>query len=84
MNHDFQLVMSPLRQTITDQGHCVRLEIYRGVDTEWTLEAVDEFDNSTVWDALFATDQAALDEALRTIADEGIASLIGSPSDSDQ
>lgn len=84
MNHDFQLVMSPLCRTIADQGHCVRLEIYRGADTEWTLEAVDEFNNSTVWDALFATDQAALDEALRTIADEGITSLIGSPSDSDQ
>ena len=36
--------------------------------------------NSTVWDDLFATDQAALDEALRTIRDEGIESLIGPPS----
>lgn len=50
------------------------------LDTDWTLEALDEFDNSTVCDDLFATDQIARDEALRTIRDEGIDSLIGPPS----
>ena len=77
---DYQLVTSPLCRSVTANGHTVRLEIYRGPDTDWTLEAVDEFNNSTVWDDLFATDQAALDEALRTIQDEGIESLIGPPS----
>ncbi|SIR16458.1 hypothetical protein [Solilutibacter tolerans] len=77
---DYQLVTSPLCRSVTANGHTVRLEIYRGPDTDWTLEAVDEFNNSTVWDDLFATDQAALDEALRTIRDEGIESLIGPPS----
>ena len=80
MEDDYQLVMSPLCQSITDKGHTVRVEIYRGPDTDWTHEAVDEFNNSTVWDDLFATDQAALDEATRTIRDEGIESLVGPPS----
>ncbi len=80
MEDDYQLVMSPLCQSITDKGHTVRVEIYRGPDTDWTLEAVDGFNNSTVWDDLFATDQAALDEATRTIRYEGIESLVGPPS----
>lgn len=76
---EFQLVMSQLCRAVTDKGHTVRLEIYRGLETEWSLEAVDAFNNSTVWDDLFPTDQAALDEALRTIREEGIESLVGEP-----
>ena len=72
--------MSPLCRSVTSEGQTVRLEIYRGPESDWTLEAVDAFGNSTVWDDLFATDQVALDEALRTIREEGIASLIGTPS----
>ena len=82
MEDEYTLVMSPLCQSITDKGQTVRFEIYRGLDSEWTLEAVDAFNNSTVWDDLFATDQLALEEGLRTIRDEGIESLIGLPSNS--
>ena len=80
MEDEYQLVMSPLCRSITSEGKSVRLEIYRGSESDWTLEAVDAFNNSTVWDDTFVTDEAALDEALRTIRDEGISSLIGSPS----
>jgi hypothetical protein len=38
------------------------------------------FNNSTVWNDAFSSDQAALDEGLRTIREEGIASLVGPPS----
>jgi hypothetical protein len=79
MEDDYQLVMSPLRQSVTDKGHTIRIEIYREPDTEWTLEAVDASNNSTVWEDLFATDQAALEEALRTVREEGIESLVGPP-----
>ncbi|QWN22614.1 hypothetical protein DGM98_01765 [Xanthomonas citri] len=61
-------------------GRTVRLEIYREPNTDWILEVVDEFNNPTIWNDLFATGQATLDEALRTIPDEGISSLIGPPS----
>ncbi|CAD7718569.1 hypothetical protein [Xanthomonas hydrangeae] len=79
MEEEYQLVMSSLCQSVTGKGQTVRLEIYRGPDSDWTLEAVDSFNNSTVWDDLFATDQAALDEGLRTIREDGIESLIGQP-----
>lgn len=80
MEGDYQIFTSPLSRHITEKGHTVRLDIYRGADTDWTLEAVDEFNNSTVWEDLFASDQAALDEGLRTIREEGIENLVGSPS----
>ncbi|QJD69902.1 hypothetical protein HG421_20915 [Xanthomonas campestris pv. badrii] len=75
--HDYPLVISPLSRSITQDGYSVRLEIYRGPDTGWTLEIVDACNNSAVWNELFAIEQAAFDEALRTIRDEGIASLVG-------
>jgi hypothetical protein len=79
MDQDYPLTISPLCQSITEKDHTVRIDIYRGPDTAWTLEIVDAFNNSTVWDDLFATDQAALDEGLRTIREEGIESLVGLP-----
>jgi hypothetical protein len=82
MEEEYQLVMSPLCQSVTDKGQTIRFDIYRGPDSDWTLEAVDSCNNSTVWDDLFATDQAALDEGLRTIREEGIESLIGPPNGS--
>jgi hypothetical protein len=79
MQDDDQLVISPLCRSVKSKRHKVQVDIYRGPDTGWTLEVVDKFNNSTVWDDLFATDQEALDEALRTIQDEGIESLVGKP-----
>lgn len=77
MNSDYELVISPLSRSVTEKSHTVQVDIYRGLDTDWTLEVVDEFGNSTVWDDTFTSDKAALDEALRTIREEGIESLIG-------
>lgn len=79
MEQDYQLVMSPLCQSVTADGHTIHFEIYRGPDSDWILEAVDSSNNSTVWDDPFVTDQAALDEGLRTIREEGIESLVGTP-----
>ena len=77
MEEEYQIVMSPLCRSVADKGHTIRIEIYRGPDTDWTLEAVDSSNNSTVWDDQFPSDQAALDEALKAIREEGIESLIG-------
>lgn len=57
------------------------VEIYRGEDSDWILEVVDEFGNSTVWDDQFATDQAAWDELQRTLLEEGVEVMVGMPSD---
>ncbi|ALO44943.1 hypothetical protein [Pseudohongiella spirulinae] len=80
MEEEFELEMSPLCHEITDSGKTVTVEIYRGGGSDWHLEVVDEFNNSTVWDDQFPTDIAALEEARSTIRDEGIESLIGTPS----
>ena len=71
------LVYSPLCQRITRDGTEVDIQIYNDDKGGWLLEIVDEFWNSTVWDDSFATDSAALAEALKMIDTEGIASLVG-------
>jgi hypothetical protein len=70
---DPKLIQSALSCTIREDDAEVRIDIYRLETTDWSLEVVDETGTSTVWDDLFPTDQAALDEALKTIREEGIA-----------
>lgn len=77
MNGKYEIKMSPYCQSVTREGKTVRIEIYEDGEGGWLLEVVDEYDNSTVWDEPFDTDESALDEALETIETEGIASLIG-------
>jgi hypothetical protein len=77
---DFEVEMSPLCQELTVDGKSVRIDIYRSDTGGWTLEVVDEFGNSTVWDDEFITDSAALDEVKAIIRDEGMESLIGTES----
>ena len=76
MNNEAELIMSPLCQKLESKGKFVEVEIYGDGDGNWILEVVDEFDNSTVWEDSFATDQAALDEVNDTIKTEGIECLI--------
>jgi len=71
---------SPLSQSVTREGKTVSIEIYEDGSGKWRLEVVDEFNNSTVWDEPLNTEEEALAEAMRTIEEEGISSLIGPPS----
>ncbi len=78
MNEEPVLVESPLSQSISSGGKTVSIEIYRlENEPSWTLEIVDEFNNSTVWGDPFQTDSEALVEAKKTILAEGIDALIG-------
>lgn len=82
MYDEHDLIDSPLSQTCEVDGHSVEIQIYRLPDSGWTLEVVDEDNNSTVWDGEFESDQAALDTALADIKAEGIeAFLVRKPSD---
>ncbi|MEY4728855.1 MAG: hypothetical protein RL020_13 [Pseudomonadota bacterium] len=74
-------IQSPLAQSVTRDGKTVQVDIYEDGEGGWILEVVDEFWNSTVWDDSFASDREALAEALKTIEEEGIESLIGAPPD---
>lgn len=71
-----KLIHSALSRTIREDFNEVRIDIYRLETTDWSLEVVDETGASTVWDVLFPTDQAALDEALKTIREEGIRTFL--------
>ena len=77
-----EIVDSPLSRTIERDGLTLQVEIYRGEDSQWILEAVDQRGTSTVWSDEFATDQAALDELMKTIESEGIRSIIEGDSNS--
>lgn len=73
-----EIKVSPLSKSITRDGKTVEVRIYEGDPAKWILEVVDQYDNSTVWDDQFESDQEAFTVALETIDEEGIDSLIGS------
>lgn len=71
-----QLVHSPLECDVTRDGVTVRIFIYKGAsDSGWLLDVEDHLGGSTVWDQVFATDQAAFDAAMQAIEEDGIASF---------
>lgn len=84
MNDEYPIHYSPLSRVVVEQGHTLQIQIYRGDDDAgWLLEVIDAEGTSTVWDDLFANDQAALDEVYQTIKDEGIEALAGLPPSAD-
>jgi hypothetical protein len=67
------LVTSGLSRKVTRDGLTVVMTIVRLEHlAEWTLEVVNAAGTSTVWDDVFATDEAALAEFERTLAEEGM------------
>jgi len=70
------IIDSPLCRTIERDGISLKVEIYSGDDGQWILEVVDQGGTSIVWDGKFTTDQAALDELMKTIELEGIRSIV--------
>ena len=80
MDDEYKIINSPLSQKITRDGTTIDVLIYRGEhEAAWILEVVDHAGGSTVWDETFQTEQAALNEVLRTIDDEGIACFLLDP-----
>jgi hypothetical protein len=81
MSEEYEIKYSTLCQKVSSEGKSVQVYIYEDSKGGWILEVVDEYDNSTVWDDPFKTDDEALDEVFDTIEKEGISSLIGTESD---
>ena len=80
MDHEYKIIDSPLSQQIIRDGTTIEVRIYRGEhEVEWILEVVDQAGGSTVWDETFVTEQAALNEVVATIADEGIGCFLTDP-----
>jgi hypothetical protein len=73
------LVTSNLSRRVTQDGITVELCIYRlETNNEWSLEVVNAAGTSIVWDDQFTSDDAANEEFLRTLAEEGMASFLDS------
>ncbi|HET8816897.1 MAG TPA: hypothetical protein VFM61_05550 [Pseudidiomarina sp.] len=75
-DQDFE--QSPLTQTYTQDDKTVQIDIYKSDERGWILEIVDQENNSTLWEDHFDSDQAALQEALDALKEEGIEAFIGS------
>ena len=74
---DPDIITSGLSRQIDLEGHNLKIEIYRiATEPRWSLEVVDENGTSTVWDDLFDSDQAALEEVMKAIDEEGPAPFI--------
>jgi hypothetical protein len=72
--------MSSLSRVVARDGYCVEVRIHEDGEAAWLLQIVDDQGCLTGWIESFVTDQAAFDEAMRAIEEEGITSFIGSVS----
>ncbi len=75
MNDQYEVIMSPLCQSMESEGINVQIDIYADGDGGWILEIIDGDNNSIIWDEPFKNDKEALKEAVDTITKEGISSL---------
>jgi hypothetical protein len=82
MNDDkeHEMKVSPLSQAVTKEGKTVEVQIYQRDQGKWLLVVVDAYDNSTLWEDQFESDEEALATALQTIDEDGIDSFIDSSS----
>jgi len=76
---EFEVIESPLSQSFDMDGKSVQIDIYKGDNCGWTIEIVDKFNNSTVWEDEFSTDTEALSVAIESIRKEGIGVFIIHP-----
>ena len=77
MEEEFEPRESALSQPYSEGDLSVHIDIYEDGEGGWLLEIVDENNNTTVWEDAFESDQAALDEALEALRDEGIENFVG-------
>ena len=72
MEREPNLVISGASQRIVEDDVTFKVDIYKleGGDG-WSLEVVTEDGTSIVWDDLFDDDQAAFEDAITTIREEG-------------
>lgn len=77
MTEDPKIIVSPLSCQFTEDGITVDVQIYKLEDGDgWSLELVDEENNSTVWEELFSTDEDAWHEFEAGVKEIGLAALL--------
>ena len=80
MSDDPKIIYSPHSGAVTKDGVTVTVNIIRLEGTKWTLEVVDAHNTSYVWDDEFETDDAAHNEFMRTVQEEGMLEFSTTPS----
>lgn len=74
---DPKIIVSPLSRKFTEDGITVDVQIYKLSNRDgWALELVDGDNNSTVWEDLFPTDEAAWKEFETGVREVGLAELL--------
>ncbi len=79
MNHLDDIERSDLGGLFSENGKTVTIRIYKRPHQIWTLEISDEFENATVYETSFQSDEEAYAEALDLLKTEGINAFIGHP-----
>lgn len=77
MNDTANPKKSALSRQYGEKGKTLQIDIESDGRGGWLLAVVDEHGNSTRWEDAFGTEQAALDEALAAIGEEGIDLFMG-------
>lgn len=77
MNDSTTPKKSALSRTYTEDGKTLQIEIDSDGRGGWLLAVADTHGNTTSWEDPFPTEQAALDEALAAIGEEGVDLFIG-------
>ena len=74
---NFKIQWSDLSSKVADDEHTIEVHIFRGeADTSWTLEIIDENDESTIWKEKFATDHEAWKAFELALENEGIEAFV--------
>ncbi len=77
IERDPKIVKSGLSRIVKKDGVTVEVSIIRlEHKTEWSLEVVNSASTSIVWDDLFASDDEAFAEFERTVAEEGMRTVL--------
>jgi hypothetical protein len=71
LTSDLEPRMSPLSRTVECQGQLLHIDIFEDGEGGWSLAISNEQQVATRWTESFPTEQAALDEAMKTIEEEG-------------
>ena len=76
---DPEIIFSEYSGDFISNGIKVEVHIYRLENTAWTLEVVDQENNSIVWDDEFKTDDEAYEKLLKTVEIEGLDGILRDP-----
>ena len=84
MVDEFEPRESELSRSYREGDTTVHIDIYEDGEGGWLLEILDEYNNSTVWEDNFETEEQALEEALEALAEEGIEAFVGTLIEADE